>query len=84
MVGDDPRTIRSVTASAYNAPDDAGAAEFLGYVAGLALEDTDPINAEVWVKGNVLSGGDYLAEGASLRLYGYEGARVLEVVANGL
>ena len=46
MVGDDPRTILSVTATAYDAPDDA-AAEFLGYVARLAVEETDPINAEV-------------------------------------
>ncbi len=83
MVGDDPRTIRSVTASAYNVPDDAAAAEFLAYVARLAVEDTDPVNAEVWVKGNVPSGGTYLAEGSSLRLYGYQGARVLEVTGSG-
>lgn len=82
IVGDDPRTIRSVTATAYNAPDDA-AAEFLSYVASLAVEETDPINAEVWVKGNVSSGGDYLAQGASLRLYGYPGARTLEVTGSG-
>jgi hypothetical protein len=84
LVGDDPRTICSVTATAYNTPDDAAAAEFLSYVANLAVEDTDPINAEVWVKGNVPSGGSYLAKGASLRLYGYPGARTLEVVATGL
>ena len=83
IVGDDPRTIRSLTVSAYNAPD-AAVAEFLSYVARLAVEESDPINTEVWVKGNVSSGGNYLAEGASLQLYGYEGARVLEVVATGL
>jgi hypothetical protein len=49
-------------------------------VIGLSLEDTDPINPQTWVKGNIASGGQYLAEGAELKLYGTEGARTLEIV----
>jgi hypothetical protein len=49
-------------------------------VAKLSLEGTDPINSETWVKGNISSGGQYLAEGAELKLYGTEGARTLEIV----
>lgn len=84
VVAEDPLTILSVTATAYNAPDDGAAAEFLGRVGGLLIDETDPINAEVWVRGNVPSGGDYAARGARLALYGYKGARVLEVVATGV
>ncbi len=79
----DPRTVLWVRAETRDVSDGA-AAEFLGYVANLSLQDTDPINAEIWVEENVPSGGVLLAEGARLRLYGAEGARVLQIVATRL
>lgn len=78
VVEEDPGTVRSVTATAYNATDDV-AADFFSYVAELSLEDVDPINPETWVAGSISSGGQYLAEGAELKLYGIEGARTLEI-----
>ena len=48
LVEDDPSTVLWVRADASDATDEA-AAEFLGYVADLSLEDMDPMNAEVWV-----------------------------------
>jgi len=71
-----------VRADARDASDEA--AEFLSYVADLSLEDIDPLNAETWVGENISSGGEYSAEGTSLKLYGSEGARTLEIVATGL
>ena len=82
VIAVDPRTILSVTASAYRATDEE-AAEFLVYVAELAVEDPAPLDAQVWVRGNLAAGGATFADGAGLELYGYEGARVLEVVATG-
>ena len=83
MIGEDPRTILSVTASAYRAADEE-AAEFLVYVADLAVEEPAPLDAQVWVRGNLASGGVTSADGATLELYGYEGARVIQVAASGL
>ena len=82
VIGEDPRTILSVTASA-NRATDPQAAEFLAHVGGLAVEDTSPLDAQVWVRANVASGGSTFSDGAGLELYGYEGARVLELVATG-
>lgn len=42
--GGRPRTVRSVTATAYDAPDDVAAVEFLSYVVDLVVVDTDPAN----------------------------------------
>ena len=83
VVEDNPSTVLWVRADARDATDEA-AAEFLNYVADLSLEDLDPLNAEAWVGENITSGGEYGAEGASLKLYGSEGARTLEIVASGL
>lgn len=83
MVEENPSTVLWVRADALEATDEA-AAEFLGYVADLSLEDIDPLNAETCIEENVSSGGEYNAEGASLKLYGNEGARTLEIVATGL
>ena len=83
LVEDNPSTVLWVRADARDATDEA-AAEFLGYVARLSLEDTDPLNPETWIDENVSSGGGYSAEGAELKLYGTEGARTLEIVATGL
>jgi hypothetical protein len=83
VIGDDPNTILSVTASAYRATD-AQAADFLAYVGGLAVEEPSPLEAEVWIRGNLASGDSTSSDGAALDLYGYDGARVLQVVATGL
>jgi hypothetical protein len=83
LVEDNPSTVLWVRADARDATDEA-ATEFLGYVARLSLEDTDPLNAETWIGENVSSGGGYSAEGAELKLYGIDGARTLEIVATGL
>jgi hypothetical protein len=82
VIGEDPRTILSVTASAHHATD-RQAADFLAHVGGLAVEDTSPLDAQVWIRGKLASGGSTSSDGAGLELYGYEGARVLEVVATG-
>ena len=83
VVEDNPSTVLWVRADTLEATDEA-AAEFLSYVADLSLEDLDPLNAETWVGETIASGGEYGAEGASLKLYGSEGARTLEIVATGL
>jgi hypothetical protein len=82
LVKEDPSTVRSVTANAYDASDD-DAADFFSYVAELSLEDRDPMNPETWMGEHIASGGEYLADGARLRLYGTEGARTMEIVATG-
>ena len=82
VVGADATTALYVSASVYRATD-AEAAEFLAYVAGLAVEEPSPLDTQVWVRGSVASGGSTSSDGAGLELYGYEGARVLEVVATG-
>jgi hypothetical protein len=79
LIEKNPSTVRSATATAYEATDDA-AADFFTYVTRLSLEGTNSINPETWVKGNISSGGQYLAEGAQLKLYGTEGARTMEIV----
>jgi hypothetical protein len=83
VVEENPTTVLWVRADALEATDEA-AAEFLSYVADLSLEDIDPLNAETWIEEIISSGGEYGAEGASLKLYGREGARTLEIVATGL
>jgi hypothetical protein len=82
VVGADATTALYVSASVYRATD-AEATEFLAYVAGLAVEEPSPLDTQVWVRGSVASGGSTSSDGAGLELYGYEGARVLEVVATG-
>ena len=82
VVGVDATTALYVSASVYRATD-ADAAEFLAYVAGLAVEEPSPLDTQVWVRGKLASGGFASSDGADLELYGYEGARVLEVVATG-
>jgi hypothetical protein len=82
VVGADATTALYVSASVYRATD-AEAAEFLAYVAGLAVEEPSPLDTQAWVRGNLASGGSTSSDGAGLELYGYEDARVLEVVASG-
>ena len=77
----DRAVVLAVVATASDASEDE-AAEVLGYVAGLSLEDASPIDAESWVGRNIASGGQYFTDGAEVRLYGTEGSRTLEIVAN--
>lgn len=80
VVEEDPQTVLSVVATAQDAPDDE-AAEVLGYVASLSLEDAAAIDAEAWVGRTISSGGQYFADGAEVRLYGTEQTRTLEILA---
>ena len=79
LVEDNPDTVLSVVATARDATDE-GAAEVLGDVARLAVGGLDPLDAETWVERTISSGGQYVAEGAEVRLYGTEWGRTLEIV----
>jgi len=79
LVEDNPDTVLSVVATARDATD-VEAAEVLGDVARLAVGGLGPLDAETWVERTISSGGQYVAKGAEVRLYGTEGARTLEIV----
>jgi hypothetical protein len=83
VLGNDPGSISSVTATARGL-DDQEAAEFFSYVGGLCLPDNDPTNLEAWVDQNISSGGSLFAKSADLTLYGTKQERTLEIVAPGL
>jgi hypothetical protein len=72
-----------VQATARDALDEE-AARVLGYVATLAVGDAGPLVPQTWVDRTISSGGQYLAEGAEVRLYGTEGARTLEIIGTAL
>jgi hypothetical protein len=76
----DGSNVFAVVATAYDASEDE-AARVLGYVARLSLENASTIDAEGWVGRTISSGGQYLANGAEVRLYGTERTRTLEIVA---
>jgi hypothetical protein len=76
----DGAAVFAVVATASDASEDEAAA-VLGYVARLSLEDASPIDAEAWVGRTISSGGQYVADGAEVRLYGTEQTRTLEIVA---
>ena len=82
VVGDDPRTVFWVRATVRGVSEEA-AAEFFGYVAGLCLHGTDePLNPEAWVEANVASGGQVVAGGAELSVYGTKEEWTLQIVAS--
>ena len=83
VLGDDPRNISSVTATARGL-DDQEAAEFFAYISDLCLPANDPANPEAWVDQNISSGGSMFARSADLTLYGTKEERTLEIVATGL
>jgi hypothetical protein len=83
VVGEDPATILWVAATARGVSEEQ-AAEFFSYIAGQCLQETDPLNPEAWVEQNVGSGGEVLAQGAELSIYGTKDERTLQVVARGL
>jgi hypothetical protein len=82
LVGDDPLTISSVTATAHGVSEES-AASFFSYVAALCLRDTDPLNPEAWMQENVPTGGQTATGGTALSVYGTREVRTLEVVAIG-
>jgi hypothetical protein len=82
VVGEDPLTIFSVTATVHGVSEER-AASFFSYVAGLCLRDTDPLNPEPWMQENVPTGGQTATEGTALSVYGTKEVRTLEVVASG-
>jgi hypothetical protein len=82
VVGDDPLTIFSVTATVHGVSEET-AASFFSYVAGLCLPDTDPLNPEAWMQENVPTGGQTATGGTALSVYGTQEVRTLEVVAIG-
>jgi hypothetical protein len=81
VVGDDPRSVLSVEATVRGASEE-GAAEFFTYVAGLCLQDADPLNPEAWVNANVASGEarQVFAGGAEFTVYGTKEERTMQVV----
>jgi hypothetical protein len=82
LVGDDPLTILSVTATAHGVSQER-AASFFSYVASLCLQDTDPLNSEAWMQENIPTGGQTASGGTALSVYGTQEVRTLEVVATG-
>lgn len=78
VVGNNPRSISSVEATVHGASQEQAAA-FLGYVAGLCFEETEPVNSAAWVEANVASGGQLLSGGAEITLYGTREIRTLVV-----
>jgi hypothetical protein len=82
LVGDDPLTILSVTATVHEVPEET-AASFFSYVASLCLQDTDPLNPEAWMQENVPTGGQTATRETALSVYGAKEVRTLEVVAIG-
>jgi hypothetical protein len=82
LVGDDPLTILSVTATVRGVSEES-AASFFAYVACLCLRDTNPLNPEAWMQENVPTGGKTATGGTVLSIYGTQEVRTLEVVAVG-
>ena len=80
VLGDDPGSISSVTATAHRL-DDREAAEFFAFVSDLCLADNDLANPEAWVDQDISSGGSLFARSAHLTLYGTKEDRTLEIVA---
>ena len=83
VLGEDPGSISSVTATARGLDDQEAAAFFL-YLLDLCLADNDPTNAEAWVYQDISSGGIMFARSADLSLYGTKEERTLEIASPGL
>ncbi len=52
-------------------------------MASLCLQEIDLLNPKAWVNANIDFGGQVLAEGAELTIYGTKEERTLQVVATG-
>ena len=83
VLGDDPGSLRSVTAMTHRL-DDWEAAEFFAFVSDLCLADNDPANPQTWIDQNISYGGSQLARSADLTLNGTKEDRTLEIAATGL
>jgi hypothetical protein len=81
VVGDDPLTVFSVTATARGLPEQDAEA-FFAYVLALCLEDEAALDPEAWVSGNVPSGGQTFSDGVEVSVYGSEKARAMSVVSS--
>jgi hypothetical protein len=80
VVGDDPLTVFSVTATARGLPE-RDAEAFFGYVLDLCLEGEAALDPEAWASGNVPSGGQTFSDGVEVSVYGSEKARAMSVVS---
>lgn len=80
VVGDDPLTVFSVTATARGLPE-RDAEAFFGYVLDLCLEEEAALDPEAWASGNVPSGGQTFSDGVEVSVYGSEKARAMSVVS---
>ena len=81
VVGDDPLTVLSVTATARGLPE-RDAEAFFAYVLGLCLEDEAALDPEAWVSGSVPSGGQTFSDGVEVSIYGSDKARAMSVVSS--
>jgi hypothetical protein len=80
VVGDDPLTVFSVTATARGLPE-RDAEAFFAYVLELCLEEEAALDPEAWASGSVPSGGQTFSGGAEISVYGSENARAMSVVS---
>ena len=80
VVGDDPLTVFSVTATARGLPE-RDAEAFFAYVLALCLEDEAALDPEAWVSGSVPSGGQTFSDGVEVSVYGSDKARAMSVVS---
>lgn len=80
VVGDDPLTVFSVTATARGLPE-RDAEAFFAHVLDLCLEEEAALDAGAWVSGSVPSGGQTFSGGAEISVYGTEKARAMSVVS---
>jgi hypothetical protein len=82
VVGYDPLTISSVTATARGVSQES-AASFFSYVTRLCLPNTAPLDPEAWMRENLPTGGQTFTGGTEISVYGTQEVRALEVVASG-
>jgi len=80
VVGDDPLTVFSVTASTRGLPEKDTEA-FFAYVLGLCLEEEAALDPEAWVSGSVPSGGQTFSDGVEISIYSSDKARAMSVVS---
>ena len=80
VVGDDPLTVFSVTATARSLPE-RDAEAFFAYVLALCLEEEAALDAEAWVSGSVPSGGQIFSDGVEVSVYGTDKVRAMSVVS---
>ena len=80
VVGDDPLTVFSVTATVGEVGERDTEAFFSG-VLDLSLEDASALDAGAWVSGSVPSGGRTFSDGAEISVYGTDASRAMSVVS---